>query len=109
MEGLVLQSASLEVVKVLADLGMMGAVLIGGGGVWWVLRRNGRTNGEMGKMLEVMKGREERIDRMLDELSSQGRHLEQMVAEEQRTGRALEQLVDRIDRFMFGKFGRLDQ
>jgi len=93
----------------LADLGMMGAVLIGGGGVWWVLRRNGKTNGEVGKLLDVMKGREQRIDRMLDELAGQGRHLEQMVAEEQRTARAMENLVDRIDRFMFGKFGRLDQ
>ena len=69
------------------------------------LRRNSKTNGDMDKMLDVMKGREQRIDRMLDELSSQGHHLEQMVAEEQRTGRALEQLVDRIDRFMLGKFG----
>jgi len=109
LEGLVLQSASLEAIKMLADLGMMGAVLIGGGGVWWVLRRNGKTNGEVGKLLDVMKGREQRIDRMLDELAGQGRHLEQMVAEEQRTARAMENLVDRIDRFMFGKFGRLDQ
>ena len=30
MEGLVLQAAGLEAVKILADLGMMGAVLIGG-------------------------------------------------------------------------------
>ena len=73
------------------------------------LRRNGKTNGEVGKLLDVMKGREQRIDRMLDELAGQGRHLEQMVAEEQRTARAMENLVDRIDRFIFGKFGRLDQ
>jgi len=105
VEVLLLQSAGLEAVKMLADLGMMGAVLIGGGGVWWVLRRNGKTNGEMGKLLDVMKGREQRIDRMLDELAGQGRHLEQMVAEEQRTARAMENLVDRIDRFMFGRFG----
>src|SRR3989304_1258140 len=101
----------------LADLGMMGAVLIGGGGVWWVLRRNGKTNGEVGKLLDVMKGREQRIDRMLDELAGQGRDLGPVGGGgegdgrggEKRTARAMENLVDRIDRFIFGKFGRLDQ
>ena len=95
----------IDTVRALADLGMLGAMLIGVGVAWWLLRRNGGNNGPTTKMLDVMKGREDRIDRMLDELSGQGRHLEQMVAEEQRTGRALEQLVDRIDRFMLGKFG----
>ena len=95
----------IDTVRALADLGMLGAMLIGVGVAWWLLRRNGGNNGPTSKMLDVMKGREERIDRMLDELATQGRLLERMVIGEERTNETLKELIVRIDQYIFGRFG----
>ena len=98
-------AAPIDTVRALADLGMLGAMLIGVGVAWWLLRRNGGNNGPTSKMLDVMKGREERIDRMLDELATQGRLLERMVSGEERTNETLKELIVRIDQYIFGRFG----
>ena len=90
-------ASSVDTIRALADLGMLGAVIIGGAGVWWVVRttRNGKQDN--GKLLDAFRQREAFIDRMLTELSGQGKHLEQMIGEQRNTNRTLQQLVDRID------------
>jgi len=99
-------AADLEVVRTLADLGMLGAVLIGGGGVWFILRNGKNGNG---RLMEAFRQREKYIEQMLQQLGTQGEHIQELVGEQKRGTRAVEQLVDRLDKWMFGKFGRLDQ
>ena len=99
MTEFILQTASgdLEIVRTLADLGMLGAMLIGGGSVWWIIRTTRKNNDNNGKLMDAFRQRETFIDRMLTELGDQGKHLEQMIAEQRNTNRTLQQLVDRID------------
>lgn len=101
-------ATSVDAIRTLADLGMLGAVIIGGFGVWWVIRnsRNANGNSANGKLMEAFRQREAFIDRMLTQLGDQGRHLEQMVGEQRATNRTLQQLVDRIDHVLMRGGGK---
>src|SRR3990167_5235941 len=85
---------SVDAIRTLADLGMLGAVIIGAGGAWWLLRSAKNGNGNL---MDAFRQRETFIDRMLSQLGEQGKHLEQMVAEQRNTNHTLRQLVDRMD------------
>lgn len=94
-----------ELVRILADLGMVGAVLLGGGAVFLMFRK---ANGRNGQLMEAFRFREGAIDEIKSTLRVTGEAMvklaERMERHQQESEhwrdehiRVLERLVDRID------------